>query len=115
MAKNKDRRSHPAAGVARAAALGVGKRRLRGARGVAAAVPAGRGLGVPASPWGVGQTPPGASLVTRLRWVASHMRCIGLDMVRVSAFGPWEVHGQQLLGAAKIAEAWAAAMEGGRA
>ena len=49
--------------------------------------------------------------MTRLRWLAGHLRHVGLDMIHVSAFGSWETHGHQLLGAAKIAESWACEME----
>ena len=56
-----------------------------------------------------------AGLVTRLRWLAGHMRLIGADMEYYGGLGPLAVHGQQLLGAAKIAESWARELQKGTA
>jgi hypothetical protein len=41
------------------------------------------------------------------------MRLIGVDMEYYGGFGPLAEHGRQLIGAAKIAESWACALQKG--
>jgi hypothetical protein len=52
-----------------------------------------------------------SGLGERLRWIAAHMRLIGVDMGYYGGFSELAEHGRELIGAAVIAESWARELE----
>jgi hypothetical protein len=52
-----------------------------------------------------------SGLGKRLRWIAAHMRLIGVDMGYYGGKGVLAEHGRELIGAAVIAESWARELE----
>ena len=113
MAKDKTRRGEPSRQRPAAVAVAVGGRPRQ--QGRVARQSARRAVAVPAAARrGGAARAPGyrASLVTRLRWIAAHMRLIGVDMDYYGGgFSELAEHGRELIGAAIIAESWAGELE----